>query len=383
MLLSETLTGDSRLMLHRDVGDRLRTLAPFLHWEDRPEVAVIGGRIQFMAHGYTTSNSFPYAEQIQVGEEQVNYMRGAVVATVDAYSGQVTMYATDAEDPILRAWREAFPSLFTAASRMPAGVRAHLRYPRELFDAQSEVWETYHMDNPDDFYTKADAWQRPAQLSGPVQKVGAIRFGGNREGPRLRPYFLLARLPGERRERFMLTTVFTPHSQENLSGYLTGTIDARGRPRLTQLSLPRSRLVLGPSQVSRQILATEAVGDQAAAAQPGDDRPRPDGREHGRAERAARAADRRLVPVRPAHLRDGAGKRRDAGPPRDGVPQRAGGLREDPRRGAPAGAGAAGPGARSALALLAPAIQIGVREGGGILERLEVSEDRRVLESGA
>ena len=104
-------------------------------------------------------------------------MRGAVVATVDAYSGQVTMYATDADDPILRAWRGAFPSLFTPASQMPAAVRAHLRYPRELFDAQSEVWETYHIDNVDEFYTKADAWQRPAELSGPVQKVGAIRAG--------------------------------------------------------------------------------------------------------------------------------------------------------------------------------------------------------------
>ena len=107
-------------------------------------------------------------------------MRGAVVATVDAFSGRVTMYATDADDPILRAWREAFPSLFTPADSMPADVRAHLRYPRELFDAQSEVWATYHIDNIDDFYTKADAWQRPAELSGPVQKVGAIRFRGKR-----------------------------------------------------------------------------------------------------------------------------------------------------------------------------------------------------------
>jgi uncharacterized membrane protein (UPF0182 family) len=260
--LSETLTGESRLILHRDVGDRLRTLAPFLKWEKSPEVAVIDGRIQFLAHGYTTSDSFPYSKEVEFGGSRVNYIRGAVVATVDAFSGQTTLYATDTGDPILRAWRGAFPSLFTSASKMPSAVRAHLRYPRELFDAQSEIWETYHIDNTGDFYTKADAWQRPAELSGPIQKVGAIRFRRKDESPRMRPYFLLARLPGERRQQFMLTTVYTPHSQENLSGYLTGTMDARGRPQLEQLTLPRSRLVLGPSQVSRQILATPAVGDR-------------------------------------------------------------------------------------------------------------------------
>jgi uncharacterized protein len=283
LALSSTITDESRIILHRDVGDRLRTLAPFLRWEQRPEVAVIGGRIKFLVHGYTTSDSFPYSAEVDVGGKKVNYMRGAVVANVDAFSGRVTLYDTEDGDPILRAWRGAFPTLFTPASEMPAALRAHLRYPRELFDAQSEIWETYHIDNVDDFYTKGDAWQRPAEISGPIEKVGSIRIrSGNfeegergsaegltmdvedrlRPSPRMRPYFLQARLPGDRRERFRLTTVFTPHSQENLSGYLTGTMDAQGRPRLTELTLPRSRLVLGPSQVSRQILATPEVGDR-------------------------------------------------------------------------------------------------------------------------
>jgi uncharacterized membrane protein (UPF0182 family) len=262
LALSETLTGESRVILHRDIGERLRTLAPFLHWEDRPEVVVVGGRIQFLAHGYTTSDSYPYSAEVTAAGRRLNYMRGAVVAAVDAFSGHVTLYVTHESDPILRAWREAFPDLFTPESRMPAELRAHLRYPRELFDAQSKVWETYHIDNVDDFYSKADAWQRPAEISGPVQKVGAIRFHFKRQSPRMRPYFLLARLPGDAEERFMLTTVFTPHSQENLSGYLTGTMDGGGHPLLTQLTLPRSRMVLGPSQVSRQILATPEVGNR-------------------------------------------------------------------------------------------------------------------------
>ena len=117
-------TAHSRIILHRDVGDRLRTLAPFLHWERRPEVVVVGGRIQFLAHGYTTSNSFPYSRAGRCSTaSRINYMRGAAVATVDAFSGRVTLYPTDTDDPILRAWRGAFPTLFTPASAH-AGCRA-------------------------------------------------------------------------------------------------------------------------------------------------------------------------------------------------------------------------------------------------------------------
>jgi uncharacterized protein len=259
LLLSETLGGRSRMLLHRDVAERLRHLAPFLRWDQRPEVAVVDGRALFLAHAYTTSDSFPYAAPVDVGGTEVNYMRGSVVATVDAFSGDVTMYVTDADDPIINAWRAAFPTLFTPVSAMPAGVRAHLRYPPELFDAQSRVWATYHMDDVDEFYTRADAWKRPADVSGPIQRLGTLRNRASRDTPTMRPSYVMARLPGERRQRFMLTTLFTPYSEENLTGYLAGSVDALGRPSLTQLSLPRSRRVLGPSQVSRQILASPGV----------------------------------------------------------------------------------------------------------------------------
>ena len=159
------------------------------------------------------------------------------------------------------AWQAAFPTLFTPVERMPAVVRAHLRYPRELFNAQARVWATYHIKDVDDFYTKADAWKRPADVSGPIQRLGNLRNGtpAGRQAPQMHPDYVLARLPDQRGEQFMLTTMFTPYSEENLSGYLAGTVDALGRPSLTQLSLPRSRRVLGPSQVTRQILASPGV----------------------------------------------------------------------------------------------------------------------------
>jgi len=262
LLLSHTLTSKARIVLHRDVRDRLRTLAPFLRWEDHPEVAVIDGRVEFLAHGYTTSSTYPYAAPVMLGGRRINYIRASVLATVDAHSGRVTMYVTDPDDAIIQAWRSAFPGLFTAVERMPASVRAHLRYPRELFDVQSEVWSNYHQTDVEDFYTQSDSWEQPVELSGPVHEVGSVRFRFKRGSPSMDPSFVLARLPGERRMRFMLTQMFTPHSQENLSGYLAGEMDADGRARLTQLTLPRSRMVLGPSQISRQILATPAVGDE-------------------------------------------------------------------------------------------------------------------------
>jgi uncharacterized membrane protein (UPF0182 family) len=276
LLISSTIEDGSRVMMRRDVRDRVKTLAPFLRWDASPEVAVVGGRIQFLMHGYTASDSYPYSTRTEVGGTELNYMRSDALAVVDGFSGKVTIYATDG-DPILSAWREIFPTLFTPASQMPAAVRAHVRYPEALFDAQARVWATYHAQDVDDFYTGIDAWQRPADLSGPLDRVGSIRFRqGNGQpldpakvslqdeerAPRLPPSYLLARLPGESSERFMLTTMFTPHSQENLSGYLAGSMDERGRQQLTQLTLPRTRLVLGPAQVSRLILATPAVGDQ-------------------------------------------------------------------------------------------------------------------------
>jgi hypothetical protein len=145
---------------------------------------------------------------------------------------------------------------------MPSGVRAHLRYPPELFDAQLRIWATYHVDDLDDFYTRVDAWKRPADVSGPIQTVGTLAAHPQNRSPRMPPSYVLARLPGDPRKRFMLTTPFTPYAAENLSGYLAGSVDGSGRPQLTQLSLPRARRVLGPSQVSRLILASPAVNDR-------------------------------------------------------------------------------------------------------------------------
>ena len=273
LFLSQTVTDRSRILLHRDVTDRLLALAPFLRWE-KPQTVVVDGRVTYLFAGYTTSDDYPYSAPVELGASRINYVREAAHATVDAYSGSVTIYAASTADPILKAWQAAYPGLFLPATRMSREVRAHLRYPSELFSAQMSVYERYHAVDPTAFWTGSDVWQRPLQLAGPVEAAGEIHFPDPErtvdsderdEGLvtsdlwRLHPEYLYACLPGTSSERFMIATPFTPRGRSNLVAYLAGVMDWKGRPRLTVLSLPRDRLTVGPAQAIRRILASPGV----------------------------------------------------------------------------------------------------------------------------
>jgi uncharacterized membrane protein (UPF0182 family) len=259
LLLSQTIGKRSRILVHRDAGERLRTLAPFLRWDGRPQTVIAGGRVNFVFSGYTTSRSYPYSQPVELGGARVNYARAAVHAVVDGFDGSVRIFAADAGDPILRAWRTVYPGLVRPAAEMPAELRSHLRYPVALFDAQIEAYATYHAAEPTAFANGSDTWERALQLAGPVEKVGEIRFPTAVARDRTRPATVFARLPGEAEEHFMLAMPFTPRGRENLVAYLAASLDEQGHPRLTLLSLPRNRLTLGPSQVTRRILASPGV----------------------------------------------------------------------------------------------------------------------------
>jgi len=274
LLLTETVDRESRIILHADARDRLTTIAPFLRWDARPETAVVDGRIQFLFHGYTETNAYPYSEPVHFGGGDANYVRAGVIATVDGFSGRVSIYAADEDDPILRAWRAAYPSLFLPMARMPSGLRDHLRYPKPLLEAQSEAYENYHATDSTSFWNSTDAWQRPLRVAGPVDSAGEIRFpvpvehldaderrakSATPAAWQMQPDYVLARMPGDKRERFMLVMPFTPRGRNNLVSYLSGSVDRLGRPKLTLLSLPRDRLTIGPAQATRRILASPGV----------------------------------------------------------------------------------------------------------------------------
>ena len=264
LLLSDDITSESRLLLHRDVRDRLHALAPFILWDGRPASLEVNGHVVFLVQGYTTSANYPYADRVELGEASVNYARPSVLATVDAFSGRVDLFLTDKTDPIARAWAEAFPTLFRPEEEIPAELRGHLRYPADLFAAQATAYERFHVTQPDQFASEADAWSRPISLSGSLEVAGDVDFDESDEDDlraTMEPGYKFSSPPGETRPVLLLETYFSPRRGQNLVGSLSGWLDEQGRPHLAARSLPRGPVTLGPAQISRFVFATPRVGN--------------------------------------------------------------------------------------------------------------------------
>jgi len=237
ILLSGYLTADSRIQLWRSVPDRVARLAPFLRLDRDPYLVVDRGRLFWIQDAYTTASGYPYAEPAREG---FSYIRNAVKAVVDAYHGDVAFYAADPEDPVLRAYRAAFPGMFRPLGAMPAGLAAHLRYPRDLFEVQARTYAGYHMTAPQVFYNREDLWATPSE-----------KYGGATVA--MEPYHVLVRLPGEKRVEFLLMTPLTPARRDNMVAWMAARADAPHYGELLVYRLPKERLVLGPMQIEALI----------------------------------------------------------------------------------------------------------------------------------
>jgi uncharacterized protein len=264
LLASKEFTSRSRIILHRDVIDRLQTLAPFLRWDPNPAALIVRGRIVFQAAGYTVSDSYPYAQRASIAGSNASYARPAVQATVDAYSGRVRLYAADRSEPILHAWEAAFPGLFEPISRMPKGVRERLRYPPALFEAQAHLYQQFHMTHPEAFASAADAWTMPTSLAGPLEVVGNIRFDESDTDElrnAIRPAYRFGTPAGADQPHLLRSAYYSPRDGQNLVATLDGWINHRGEPELSSRSLPRERVTLGPAQVSRLVFLTPRIAN--------------------------------------------------------------------------------------------------------------------------
>jgi uncharacterized protein len=276
LLISGNIKGDSRLMFNRDIRDRVELAAPFLQWDGDPYAVVVDGRIKFVRDGYTTSQNYPYAQRIdladaarrnEVGSRGVqsvgNYIRNSVKAVVDAYSGEVTLYAYDETDPILRAWRKAFPNLFAPKqAAVDSKLAEHFRYPEDLFSIQTWIYASYHIGNPDVFYSREDFWALPDDRSGELQRqedTGGLTIGAS---VKARPYYLLTNLPGSKQLEFVLVMPFTPNNKENMVSYLAANSDPTDYGKLTLFNLDRSRTIFGPTQVNARILANTTIASE-------------------------------------------------------------------------------------------------------------------------
>jgi len=272
LLISGNVKSDSRLMFNRDVRDRVEKAAPFLQWDGDPYAVVVDGKLKYIRDGYTTSSNYPYAQRIdladaarrnEIGSRGVegigNYIRNSVKAVVDAYTGEVTLYAFDEQDPVLATWRKAFPNLFRPASEIPASLRSHLRYPEDLFSIQTWIYASYHIGNPDDFYSKEDFWALPDDRAGEIRRQEDTGGLAAANSVKARPYYLLTKLPKGTAPEFVLVMPFTPNGKENMVSYLAAQSDKGAYGNLTLFSLDRSRTILGPTQVNARILATPSI----------------------------------------------------------------------------------------------------------------------------
>lgn len=243
---SDDVDSESRLLMRRNVRDRVAALAPFLTFEQDPYI-VLGddGRLSWMMDAFTTSDNYPYATHYGLNNSAVNYIRNSVKVVIDAYDGSTTFYIFDPEDPILAAYRRVFPSLFKDASAMPAGLRKHVRYPESLLKLQAEVYGLYHMTDPDVFYNREDLWTVASEVG--------MAEGGEQATQAMQPNFVLMKLPGETSEEFSEILPFTPANRNNLIGWIAGRSDGANYGKAVVYNFPKTRLVDGPLQIEARI----------------------------------------------------------------------------------------------------------------------------------
>ncbi|WP_327374269.1 UPF0182 family protein [Streptomyces sp. NBC_01216] len=259
ILYSGAIGEGSRILYNRTPKERVEAVAPWLTIDGDAYPAVIDGKIQWIVDAYTTTNGYPYASRTTLGDttadsltvgnqqravvaqqNQVNYIRNSVKATVDAYDGSVTLYQWDKEDPVLKTWMKAFPDTVQPREAIKPGLLQHLRYPQDMFKVQRELLTRYHVTNPAQFYSGSDAWQVPDDPT-------------NKDGNAVPPYYLSMKMPGDTQQRFSLTTTFTPNGRPNLGGFMAVDADATSKDygRIDLLRVTSD--VPGPAQVQSKL----------------------------------------------------------------------------------------------------------------------------------
>jgi uncharacterized membrane protein (UPF0182 family) len=248
ILISDRLTPESKVLYYRNIKERVQHLAPFLTLDQDPYLVIMDGRLFWIQDAYTGTDSYPYSQPLRNG---INYLRNSVKVVIDAYDGSVAFYIADPEDALIRTYQAIFPQLFLPISEMPETLRAHLRYPEDMFKIQAAVYQTYHMRDVRVFYNKEDLWDTPREV-----------YRGN-EQP-VEPYYIIMRLPGEEREEFLLIQPFTPVNKNNAIGWLAARSDGENYGRLLAYNFPKEKLVYGPSQIENRIQQDTTITEQFA-----------------------------------------------------------------------------------------------------------------------
>ena len=233
IIFSEDINSESRVLMYRNITDRVQKVAPFLRLDNDPYLVISEGRLTWLYDAYTVSDHFPYSPKIpRFG----NYVRNSVKISIDAYDGSMNFYIADELDPIIQTYENIFPDLFQDLSKMPEDLRSHIRYPSDLFMIQTHIYATYHMKRPQVFYNKEDQWEVP-EIDGDIMK----------------PYYTIMKLPGEDNEEYILMLPYTPRGKSNLSAWMVARSDGEQYGKLDVYTFPKQKLVFGPSQMVARI----------------------------------------------------------------------------------------------------------------------------------
>ena len=244
ILISDELREDSRIQYRRNIQERVKTIAPYLSLDKDPYAVVADGQVFWVQDAYTTSDSFPYSDPFASEEtaESFNYIRNSVKIIINAYNGNVDFYIWDKEDPIAATYSKIFPELYLDGDSMPESIKAHIRYPQGYFQTQAEKYVRYHMKDSQNFYGNEDLWAFPNE-----------KFGQGETLQRVKPYYVMMRLPGEYKEEFVLLLPYTPVGRPNMVGWLAARSDGDNYGKLVAFNFPKDRQVDGPEQVEARI----------------------------------------------------------------------------------------------------------------------------------
>ena len=270
ILLSDRVNDESKIIYDRTPRERVQSAAPWLKVDGDAYPAVVEGRIVWIVDGYTTSNSYPNSERVNLGlvtadaqtsvggtvvaqpQDDINYMRNSVKAVVDAYDGSVRLFAWDDADPVLQTWRKAFPGVVEDKNAIPADLLEHLRYPQDLFKVQRQILTNYHVTDAGTWYSNSNLWEVP---NDPVQASSQVKE---------QPFYLSVKWPGDTGPIFSLTTSYVPRGRQNLAAYMAVNADASspeyGRMRI--LSMSDTSQIDGPGQSFNAMTTNETVAER-------------------------------------------------------------------------------------------------------------------------
>ena len=255
LFLSNDVTSESRILYYRSIKERVEKIVPFLTLDRDPYAVVADNKIYWIYDAYTKTNNYPYSQPLPLNGGSVNYIRNSAKIVIDAYDGSISFYQSDSDDPIIRTYAKIFPNLFQPISKMPKSLLSHLRYPEDIFSLQTAIYTTYHMDNPQIFYNKEDQWEIPTISEGQEQgTTDAVQQMG--------PRHMIMKLPGEKKEEYILMLPFTPRGKDNLSAWMVARNDGDSYGKLVVYRFPKQKLIFGPKQVIGRINQDAEVSRQ-------------------------------------------------------------------------------------------------------------------------